>query len=50
VLKVFDKHITKRQAASILGADALATTVLNALREEDVLQVQGQRRGERWVF
>jgi hypothetical protein len=49
VLKVFnDKHITKRQAASIMGADALATTVLNALREKDVLQVQGQRRGARW--
>jgi len=51
VLRVFNaKHITKSQGAGILGADALATTVFNALREKDVLQVQGQRRGARWVF
>jgi nucleoside 2-deoxyribosyltransferase len=51
VRRVFSgKHINKRQAAQIMGSDGLATAVLNGLRGKDVLQVQGQRRGARWVF
>ncbi|HUG00633.1 MAG TPA: hypothetical protein VML95_02085 [Longimicrobiales bacterium] len=49
--KVFEaKRITKTGATTILGDAGLATTVLNKLREHDVLQVEGQKRGARWVF
>jgi nucleoside 2-deoxyribosyltransferase len=50
LLKVFEnRQIQKRQAIAILG-EGLATAALNALREKDVLRVEGQRRGARWVF
>jgi hypothetical protein len=49
--KVFEnKQVQKRQATQILGGDALATAALNAPRESDVLKVEGQKRGSRWVF
>ena len=50
VFAVLAKHITKGQAKTILGSDQLASAVLNGLRQQDVLQVQGQRRGARWIF
>jgi hypothetical protein len=51
VSRVFrSKHITKAQASSMLGNAELATVVLNGLRARDVLQVQGQTKGARWVF
>jgi hypothetical protein len=51
VKTVFDKkQIQKRGASQILGDEGLATAALNALREKDVLKVEGQRRGSRWVF
>lgn len=51
ISRVFrSKHITKQQASTILGDVELATAVLNALRAKDVLKVEGQRRGARWVF
>jgi hypothetical protein len=49
--KVFEnKQIQKRQASQIMESDGLATAALNALREREVLKVEGQRRGSRWVF
>lgn len=51
LLKVFqNKQIQKRQATQILGDDSLTTAALNLLREKDVLKVEGQKRGSRWVF
>jgi hypothetical protein len=44
------KHIAKSKAVEILGSDALATTVLNALREKGVIRVEGVKRSARWVF
>jgi nucleoside 2-deoxyribosyltransferase len=44
------KRITKPKARSIIGDDRRATLGLNALRNANVLQVQGARRGATWVF
>lgn len=44
------KRITKKQATTIFGEYWLADKALQKLREMDVLQVEGQRRGARWVF
>jgi hypothetical protein len=51
VQKVFEnRQIQKKQASQIMGGDALGTAVLSALRARDVLKVEGQKRGSRWVF
>jgi len=44
------KRIVRGTARSILQDDNLVTVALNKLRERDVLQVEGERRGARWVF
>jgi hypothetical protein len=51
LLKVFkDKKISKGQTTTILGSAALSTAALNALRDLEVLQISGVKRGARWVF
>jgi hypothetical protein len=44
------KRITKSQAEKEFGDRGLADRALNRLREVGVLQVEGARRGARWVF
>jgi nucleoside 2-deoxyribosyltransferase len=44
------KKITKPQARSIIGEDKRATNALNALREANVLRVEGVKKGAAWVF
>jgi len=51
VSRVFrSKHITKSQASRLIGSDQLASAVLQGLRRKEILQVEGERRGARWVF
>lgn len=51
VKHVFDhKKITKPQARAIAGDDKQATVALNALRDANVLRVEGARKGAAWVF
>jgi nucleoside 2-deoxyribosyltransferase len=44
------KKITKPRARTIVGDDKRATTALNALRDANVLRVEGARKGAAWVF
>jgi nucleoside 2-deoxyribosyltransferase len=44
------KKITKPQARTIVGDDKRATIALNALREANVLRVEGAKKGATWVF
>lgn len=44
------KSIKKPKATTIFGNEPRATIVMNALRLKDVLQVEGQKKGSRWVF
>jgi nucleoside 2-deoxyribosyltransferase len=44
------KSITKPKARTIIGDDKRATAALNALRNANVLRVEGARRGATWVF
>jgi hypothetical protein len=44
------KKITKPRARIIVGDDKRATTVLNALRDANVLRVEGVKKGAAWVF
>lgn len=44
------KAITKSAATTIMGSEALALAALNGLRQRDVLQVEGVRRGARYVL
>lgn len=45
-----NKRITKTQAKKHFLNDKATTLALNGLREAGVLQVEGERRGARWVF
>jgi hypothetical protein len=44
------KKITKPRARTIVGDDKRATSALNALRDANVLQVEGVKRSAAWVF
>lgn len=44
------KKITKPKALAIVGEDKRATNALNALREANVLRVEGVKRAATWVF
>lgn len=44
------KRITKPRGRAILGDDKRATLVLNALRDANVLRVEGVKKGATWVF
>jgi hypothetical protein len=44
------KKITKPKARTIVGDDKRATVVLNALRDANVLRVEGVKKGATWVF
>jgi nucleoside 2-deoxyribosyltransferase len=44
------KRITKPRARTIVGDDKRATVALNALRNSNVLRVEGAKRGATWVF
>jgi nucleoside 2-deoxyribosyltransferase len=44
------KKITKPKARTIVGDDKRATNALNALRDANVLRVEGVKKGATWVF
>jgi hypothetical protein len=44
------KKITKPKARTIVGDDKRATIALNALRDANVLRVEGAKKGAAWVF
>jgi hypothetical protein len=44
------KKITKPNARTIVGDDKRATIALNALRDANVLRVEGAKKGAAWVF
>jgi nucleoside 2-deoxyribosyltransferase len=44
------KKITKPKARTIVGDDRRATGALNALRDANVLRVEGVKKGATWVF
>ncbi len=44
------KKITKPKARIVVGNDKRATSALNALREANVLRVEGVKKGATWVF
>jgi hypothetical protein len=44
------RKITKPKARTIIGDEKRATTVLNALRDANVLRVEGVKKGATWVF
>lgn len=44
------KSVTRAAAATLMGSDALASACLAALRQRDVLQIEGAKRGARYVF
>lgn len=51
VNQVFHNKKTSKDAArKIFGDEKNATVVMNALRESSVLQVEGTKRGAKWVF
>jgi hypothetical protein len=51
LLRVFtNKSVGRSSAATIMGSDALAVSALARLRERDVLQMTGARRGAKYVF
>ncbi len=44
------KKITKPKARTIVGDDKRATITLNALRDANILRVEGVKKGATWVF
>lgn len=44
------KKITKPKARNIVGDDRRASNALNALRDANVLRVEGVKKGATWVF
>jgi hypothetical protein len=44
------KSVTKAGATTVMGTEGLALAALSALRQRDVLQVVGVKRGARYVF
>jgi hypothetical protein len=51
ILKVFtDKSVTKKGATTIMGTEALGQSAINHLRQRNVLQIDGLKRGARYVF
>jgi hypothetical protein len=44
------RKILKPKARTIVGDDKGATTALNALRDANVLRVEGVKKGATWVF
>ncbi len=51
VQKVFTtRRLTKGEAEELCGDRRLADIALNKLRDNDVLKIEGQKRGAHWVF
>jgi hypothetical protein len=44
------KKITRAEVAKIVGDDKKAAAVMNALREYNVLKLEGQRRAAKWLL
>ncbi len=45
-----NKRVNKQQAVQVFGGKPLADLALNALRQKGVLQVEGAKKGAKWVF
>jgi hypothetical protein len=51
LIKIYkEKKITKKQAETIFEDRWYADRALSKLREMDILQMEGTRRGAKWVF
>ncbi len=51
LIKIYrNKKISKSSAIKVIGNEKLTNTAMNRLRELEVLQVEGQKRGAKWIF
>ena len=51
VTRVFNsKSVTKATATTVMKDEALAVSAIAALRSREVIQVEGVKRGARYVF